>query len=82
MIAVSVKLFATIRDIIEADELKISLPDDSPVSSILEELIHKYPAFTPWRNYVRLAVNYEYVQLSHILHDNDEVAVIPPVSGG
>jgi molybdopterin converting factor subunit 1 len=82
MISVSVKLFASIRDITGTGEIKISMPEDSPVSSILEELIHKYPSFAPWKDYVRLAVNYEYVQLSHILRDSDEVAVIPPVSGG
>jgi molybdopterin converting factor small subunit len=46
------------------------------------ELARRNPRFNEWRSTMRLAVNQEYVAYDHILHDRDEVAVIPPVSGG
>jgi molybdopterin synthase sulfur carrier subunit len=60
----------------------LSLKDGSTVGALVDTLTQQYPKVDQWKNYVRLAVNWEYAEGGQILHDNDEVAVIPPVSGG
>ena len=82
MIQVTVKLFALARDLAGTDQLVLSVPAYSPADAVIDLLALKYPAFQQWRTHLRLAVNCEYVSLNHPLSDADEVAVIPPVSGG
>ena len=82
MISVNVKFFAITRDIVGKDEEVRSLPTQSSASSLIDALITEYPKMKEWKDHLRLAVNREYVPPNYPLHDNDEVAVIPPVSGG
>jgi molybdopterin synthase sulfur carrier subunit len=82
MIHVHVKLFAMIRDIVGADEKILPLPADSPASAVLESLLQDHPRLREWKDYVRIAVNWEYVDGHQPIRDGDEVAIIPPVSGG
>lgn len=79
---IQVKLFAIIRDIVGSDELIIELPENSRASNVLEKIIQEHPQVAEWKDVVRLAVNCEYVLHEHRIFQNDEVAVIPPVSGG
>lgn len=82
MIQVTVKLFAMIADIVGNDELHLTAEEGSTPADILDNLIQQNPRLDKWRPYVRVAVNYEYVPLTHPLSDKDELAVIPPMSGG
>ena len=82
MIRVNVKLLALARDLAGTNEAVLSLEPNTKISSLIDSLIKQYPRFKDWKNHLRFAVNYEYVDVNHLLHDNDEVAVIPPVSGG
>ena len=82
MIRVNVKLLALARDLAGTNETVLSLEPNTKISSLIDSLVQQYPRFRDWKNYLRFAVNYEYVDNNYVLHDNDEVAVIPPVSGG
>lgn len=82
MISVRVKLFAVAKDLAGTDEATLSLHDDAPASSVLDHFLRVNSRFEDWKAHLRLAVNNEYVDLNHLLHDGDEVAIIPPVSGG
>ncbi|MFI5251847.1 MAG: molybdopterin converting factor subunit 1 [Bacteroidota bacterium] len=82
MITVQVKLFASAREIAGTELLTLSLPDGSRASVVIDSLIEKKSEFSAWKKYLRLAVNRQYVLNDHPLKNNDEVAVIPPVSGG
>lgn len=83
MISVRIKLFAGLRDLMgNSDERMLMLPNDSRSSTVLDVLTVEYPKMKEWRSHLRIAVNWEYVSPNHILHDKDEVALIPPVSGG
>ena len=79
---VRVKLFAVARDIVGREETILSLPENSTTSSAVQLIVQQYPKLEQWRKYLRIAVNWEYVSTDQALHNNDEVAVIPPVSGG
>jgi len=82
MIEINVKLFSVAKDLAGIPETKLSLDHQATASHVLDYLVQTNPRFAEWRNHLRVAVNCEYVELNHTLHDGDEVAIIPPVSGG
>jgi len=81
-IAVTVKLFASVKDVAKLSETVVKLPDASVASDVFSFLIKQYPELEPFQSYIRIAVNEAYVDIDFQLHDGDEVAIIPPVSGG
>jgi molybdopterin synthase sulfur carrier subunit len=82
VISVHVKLFAVAKDLAGTNETTLSLQDDAQIRSVLEHFLRINSRFEEWKDHFRLAVNSEYVDLNQPLHDGDEVAIIPPVSGG
>ncbi len=81
-IQVTVKLFAIYQEVLRTPEIKLELPNNSPVSSILDSLIAQYPILQTWRNVTQFGVNLEQSSPDRQLEDGDEVVLIPPVSGG
>lgn len=81
-LTVKVLLFSIARDLGGFEDQKFHLRPGSKASDVMEELSRRNPQFNEWRSSIRLAVNQEYVANDHALRDGDEVAVIPPVSGG
>ena len=81
---VSVRLFASYRDRTGTAQFDLELPDQSTVARMADSLLEAYPAILPDKDSSRLvvAVNQEYQLHDHVLSDGDEVALIPPVSGG
>ena len=77
-----VKFFALARDLTGVDEKVLTLPESATVAHVIEALVTQYPRFSDWKDHLRVAVNCEYVPLRHTLHQDAEVAIIPPVSGG
>lgn len=74
---VRVRLFAGLRERAGASELELELPDGARVADALERM----RALTDGVPVV-MAVNHEYADVGATLHPGDEVALIPPVSGG
>jgi molybdopterin converting factor subunit 1 len=79
---VTVRLFALYRERAGADALTIDVPPGGRVADLLSLLGERCPRLSPLVDHTRVAVNHEFVEPSHILHEGDEVALIPPVSGG
>jgi molybdopterin synthase catalytic subunit len=79
---VTVKLFAVLREKAGADEFSLELPAGSDVAAAREAVVAKLPAVKGMIERAAFAVNREYAALSTELKDGDELAVIPPVSGG
>lgn len=77
-----VKLFAILRDAAGVGEVALDLPDRATVQMLGEHLSQKFPAIAGHLPRVAYAVNREYASRDIQLHDGDEVALIPPVSGG
>jgi molybdopterin synthase sulfur carrier subunit len=73
--------FGITRDILGTPEMKLDLPEGATVESLKAELIRRYPAFGNLKA-LAVAVNSEYAQAGQTLHERDEIALIPPVSGG
>ncbi len=79
---VRVKLFASYKEKAGMSDLEISLTDDATVSDAARELLRLHPAISGDSSRLMIAVNEEYQEHDYPLSENDEVAFIPPVSGG
>ncbi|HEY0734420.1 MAG TPA: molybdopterin converting factor subunit 1 [Herpetosiphonaceae bacterium] len=79
---VTVRFFALHRDIVGASELQLEVPEGSTLGDLWQRLGEEYPALTPATRSVMFALNQSYADPSSKLHDGDEAAFIPPVSGG
>jgi molybdopterin converting factor subunit 1 len=78
---VRVKLFAGIREAVGASEVRRSCREGTTVGELWQQFQREVPGLPP-QGRIALAVNREYVTPDTELHDGDEVAFIPPVSGG
>jgi molybdopterin converting factor subunit 1 len=78
----TVKFFAALREMIGASELSLELADGQTVDGLFRELCARYPHLADYDSSLFYSVNAEYVSPDHTLKDGDEVAFIPPVSGG
>lgn len=79
-IRVHVRLFASYREAARASKIDTDLPSGARVTELIDVLAGSIPSLHSTRGLV--AVNHEYVTMDAVLHDGDEVALIPPVSGG
>jgi molybdopterin converting factor subunit 1 len=79
---VRIRLFARLRDIVGAAELEREAPDGATAGTVWAGLASEYPELDRYARVSSCAVNEEYAPLSTILQHGDEVAFLPPVSGG
>jgi molybdopterin converting factor subunit 1 len=79
---VTIRLFARLRELAGASELTRQIPEGSSAMDAWHALTAEFPAMTDYGRSISCAVNEEYARLTAPLHDGDEVAFLPPVSGG
>jgi molybdopterin synthase catalytic subunit len=79
---IHVRLFAIQRELAGTRGLDLELPIGSTIADAWTALVERFPVLAPGRGSVRFAVNGEYADVEHALADGDELACIPPVSGG
>jgi len=79
---VTVRLFARLRDIAGASELAREIAPGSTIGSVWRQLAAEYPALEPYERSISSAVNADYARMDTPLREGDEVAFLPPVSGG
>ena len=81
-IQITVKLFAIFQEVFATNEMQINLKSGASVSQIFDRLVSQHPNLEKWRSLTRYAVNLNFAEPQTILKNGDEVALIPPVSGG
>lgn len=79
---VRVRLFATLRQLAGWSQQPLALPDGATLRDALAEIDRQYPALSIGTRTFYAAVNQEYAKSEQVLHEGDEVAIFPPVSGG
>ncbi len=79
---VRVLYLGMLREIAGQELEVVDLADAATVGELYAQLQQRTPKLQDFRAAIALAVNYEYADGSAPLHDGDEVALIPPVSGG
>ncbi len=82
VIHVRVRLFAIQRELAGTRELSLDLPVGATIDDAWSALVARHPVLAPGRPSVRFARNGNYADASTVLGDGDELAFIPPVSGG
>jgi len=80
-IAVGVRLFARLRELAGVELEGIQLPPGATLADVYEAMLRRHPNL-PERGSVRGAINQEFAEWRSQVADGDEVAFIPPVSGG
>lgn len=79
---VRVLLFGALRETVGEKELSVSLPAASRLADLRALLAREHPAFDRYGARLLAAVNHEAALAEAALSDGDEVAFLPPVSGG
>ena len=79
---IHLRFFASLRERVHASEADRDLPDGTTVGDAWEAVCREHPQAAPLGAAMSFAVNREYVARAHALRDGDELALIPPVSGG
>jgi molybdopterin converting factor small subunit len=75
-------LFARLRDLAGAGELEREIAGPATVETIWQAMAAEHPALAPYRTSVSASINAEYAGFDASVRDGDEVAFLPPVSGG
>lgn len=76
-------LFATLKDLAGRNRLSLTIPlEQASVSDVRQALATEYPSMKPNLDAAIAAVNEEYAFPQDAVHDGDEIAFFPPVSGG
>lgn len=78
----TIRLFARLRDLAGAGELVRELPPSSTIDGVWRSLVAEMPALQEYERTMSVALNADYSRMSAPVHDGDEVAFLPPVSGG
>jgi molybdopterin converting factor subunit 1 len=81
-IAVKVLFFGAARDAVGHGEVDFVLKGASTAATAFEEVLDRYPDLRRFGRSLLFAVNQEYAGEDREVHDGDELAVFPPVSGG
>lgn len=79
---VTVRLFARLRDLAGAGELVRDVPAPATVKSVWQTLVTEMPALQEYERTMSVAINADYAKMSAAVAEGDEVAFLPPVSGG
>ncbi len=79
---VRIQYLGMLREIAGRENERLDIPDGSILGELFTMLQQRIPPLQKYGHAIALAVNYEYSGRETALHDGDEVALIPPVSGG
>ena len=78
----TVRLFARLRDIAGSSELTRDLAPGATIGAVWRQLAGEFPELARYERSISSAVNADYARMDQPLRDGDEVAFLPPVSGG
>ncbi|XGV99933.1 MAG: MoaD/ThiS family protein [Leptolyngbya sp. BL-A-14] len=81
-VKITVKLFAAYQEACGVSEMQMEVDRGTTVVTVRDQLIAEHPQLAQWRDLTRFGLNLQFVPPDTVMHDGDEVVLIPPVSGG
>jgi molybdopterin synthase catalytic subunit len=81
-INVTVVYFASAKDATGIRKESFKLFKDAAIEDLISKILRTHPKITHILNTVQISVNYKVADSNTILKENDEVAILPPISGG
>jgi molybdopterin converting factor small subunit len=87
VLEIPILLFAVLKEAVSAERVLVRVPDVPASQKVTLDLLlaccaRQYPVLEAWLPYVQVAVNCEYSHREQRVGASDEVALLPPVSGG
>jgi len=79
---VTIRLFARLRDLAGSGELVRDVAPPATVQTVWRTLVTEMPALGEYERTMSVAVNADYARMTASVNEGDEVAFLPPVSGG
>lgn len=79
---VHVRLFARYREVAGTTALDLDVPANSTALDVFDRLADRFPEMRPMRASTLMAVDAEFVRPETELREGEELALMPPVSGG
>ena len=77
-----VRFFALYRERAGCNNATVKLPEGATVADLTDEVRRRFPRLAPSQVKIVVAVNADYAEECTVLQANDDVCLIPPVSGG
>jgi MoaD family protein len=82
IVRISILYFATVKDAPGIRMESIDISNDTTIREMLSKISIIYPKLKHILNNIQISVNYRIVDFNTVLKDGDEVALLPPISGG
>ncbi len=79
---VTVRFFARLRELAGAETVSIEVTAPATVSTVWQAVTQAAPDLVPFERAISCAINAEFSRMSHPVSEGDDVAFLPPVSGG
>ena len=79
---VTVRVFARLRDITGAGELARDLAPGATIGDLWRQLAGEFPELAGYERSISSAINADYARMDQVIGEGDEIAFLPPVSGG
>ena len=79
---IKLRLFASFRQLFNSGEIEYTLPDGATAQDLLDDIFTKHPDLQRFKGHVVITINREASPLTAVIKEGDEVAILPPVSGG
>jgi len=79
---VKIRVFARLRDIVGTPTLVCSVPPGATIKTVWEGLVADHPALADYERSISCAHNAAFARMTTPVAEGDEVAFLPPVSGG
>jgi molybdopterin converting factor subunit 1 len=77
-----IQLFARLRDLAGTDTISVTLPEGASVADLRKCIVEDHPGLARLLDRCAVACNNEFAEANQVLSPGDEIALLPPVSGG
>ncbi len=82
VVKIKVKLFAALREVVGHEEMEVELGPRATAGELLDFLVAEHAKLARYLDVIQVAINQEFAERDSPITDGDDVALLPPVSGG